>query len=192
MLVNVYDFDKTIYRHDSGVDFYFFSLKKHPFKVLKSTFKTVPSLILYLFKKRSTLDLKDTILYFINEVDLKKLVNDFWDTHEKYINNWYKKQKRKDDVIVSANTDFLLKEICKRLGIKNMIATTYDFKKKKHVGLHCKNKNKITMFYEKYPKYKMNKTYSDSKHDIPLLEEGKEAYVVKGEKLIKYYKGYFK
>lgn len=192
MLVNVYDFDKTIYRHDSGVDFYFFSLKKHPFKVLKSTFKTVPSLILYLFKKRNTLDLKDNILYFINEVDLKKLVNDFWDTHEKYINNWYKKQKRKDDVIVSANTDFLLKEICKRLGIKNMIATTYDFKKKKHVGLHCKNKNKITMFYEKYPKYKMNKTYSDSKHDIPLLEEGKEAYVVKGEKLIKYYKGYFK
>lgn len=192
MLVNVYDFDKTIYRHDSGVDFYFFSLKKHPFKVLKSTFKTVPSLILYLFKKRNTLDLKDNILYFINEVDLKKLVNDFWDTHEKYINNWYKKQKRKDDVIVSANTDFLLKEICKRLGIKNMIATTYDFKKKKHVGLHCKNKNKITMFYEKYPKYKMNKTYSDSKHDIPLLEEGKESYVVKGEKLIKYYKGYFK
>lgn len=191
MLVNVYDFDKTIYRHDSGVDFYFYALKKHPLLVLKATFKTVPIAVLYIFRKKSVLELKDSIIYFINEVDLKKLVNDFWDTHEKYINNWYKKQKRKDDVIVSANTDFLLKEICSRLGVK-MIATTYDFKKKKHVGLHCKNKNKITLFYEKYPKYKMNKTYSDSKHDIPLLEEGKEAYVVKGEKLIKYYKGYFK
>ncbi len=191
MLVNVYDFDKTIYKHDSGVDFYFFCLKKFPIKVLKTTFKTVPTAILYLFKKRNTLELKDKIIYFINEIDLDVTVKEFWDTHEKYITNWYKKQKRKDDIIVSANTDFLLKEICSRLGVK-MIATTYDFKKKKHVGLHCKNKNKITLFYEKYPKYKMNKTYSDSKHDIPLLEEGKEAYVVKGEKLIKYYKGYFK
>ena len=38
MLVNVYDFDKTIYKHDSGVDFYFFCLKKFPIKVLKTTF----------------------------------------------------------------------------------------------------------------------------------------------------------
>ena len=48
MLVNVYDFDKTIYKRDSGVDFILFSMKKYPFKVLKSILKTIPILIMFL------------------------------------------------------------------------------------------------------------------------------------------------
>lgn len=192
MLVNVYDFDKTIYRNDSGVDFVLYSLKKYPFHVLGSVFKTIPVLLLFMLKKRSLMDVKSVVISFVTKVDIDKLLKDFWDSHEKYINKWYLKQKNSDDVIISANYDFLLKEICKRLKIKNLIATHYDFKTKRLVGTHSKGKDKIKLFYEKYPDYKMNKTYSDAKVDIPLLEEGKVGYVVSGEKLEKYYKGYFK
>ena len=192
MIVNVYDFDKTVYKYDSGVDFVLYSFKKKPIKVMKSIVKSIPILILYLFKKRTLMEFKSVIISYVTEIkDLELLLKNFWDEKEKYINNWYKEIHEESDVFISANYDFLLEEICKRLKVKNLIATHYDFKTKKLVGIHSKGENKIKLFYEKYPNYKMNKTYSDSKVDIPLLEEGKEAYVVKGENLEKYYTGYF-
>lgn len=192
MLVNVYDFDKTIYRSDSGVDFILFSLKKYPLKVLKSIFKTIPILIMFLFKKKNFMDVKSSIVYYINEIDLDKLLKQFWDTHESYINDFYKEKHDKTDVIISANYEFLLIPICKRLGVQNLIATSYDFNEKKLIGTHSKGKEKIKLFYERYPNFKMNTTYSDAKVDIPLLEEGKNAFVVKKGNLIKYHKGYWR
>ena len=43
------------------------------------------------------------------------------------------------------------------------------------------------MFYEKYPKGIIDKMYTDSKHDLPLIEEAKEGYLVKGDIVKKYY-----
>lgn len=192
MLVNVYDFDKTIYKRDSGVDFILFSMKKYPFKVLKSILKTIPILIMFLLKKKTFMDVKSKIIYFVNEIDLNKLLKEFWDTHEVYINDFYKEKHEENDVIISANYEFLLIPICKRLNVKNLIATKYDFNEKRLIGTHSKGKEKIKLFYEIYPTYKMNVTYSDAKVDIPLLEEGQSSFVVKNGELKKYYKGYWR
>ena len=191
MLVNVYDFDKTIYKRDSGVDFILFSMKKYPFKVLKSILKTIPILIMFLLKKKTFMDVKSKIIYFVNEIDLNKLLKEFWDTHEVYINDFYKEKHEENDVIISANYEFLLIPICKRLNVKNLIATKYDFNEKRLIGTHSKGKEKIKL-YEIYPTYKMNVTYSDAKVDIPLLEEGQSSFVVKNGELKKYYKGYWR
>ena len=36
---------------------------------------------------------------------------------------WYMKQQKEDDIIISASPDFLLRPICKRLGIHSLNAS---------------------------------------------------------------------
>ena len=191
MKVNVYDFDKTIYINDSAVDFVKYTLKKRPFLIIGTLIKSIPTCILFLFKIRSLKQLKESLMSFILKINnLKEYVEVYWNEKEKYIKKWYLNQKESADIIVSANFDFIIAPIAKRLGVE-FIATKFNTKTAKVEGLQCRKENKIKMFYDKYPNYKMNKTYSDSKTDIPLLEEGIEGYVVKGETIEKYYKGYF-
>lgn len=193
MKVNVYDFDDTIYRGDSGVNFFKYMFKKKFFLVSLFILKSLPTCILYLFKRRDTKDIKDKLFGFIKYVpDIDLYVKSFWDREESKIKGWYLKQKKDNDVIITANYDFLIKEICSRLNIINLIATKYDFKSYKIIGLHSKGENKLILFKERYPDYIIDKTYSDSKKDIPLLRSGHPGYVVKGDELIIYKEGYFK
>lgn len=193
MKVNVYDFDDTIYRGDSGVEFYLYMLRKRFFIVFLSMLKALPVSILYLFKKRDTRDIKDQLFSFIKYVpNIDDYVKSFWDKKEVKIKKWYLDQKKDSDVIITANYDFLIKEICSRLDIKNLIATEYDFKNYKICGIHSRGVGKLKLFKERYPEYIIDKTYSDSKKDIPLLREGHPGYVVRGDELIIYKEGYFK
>lgn len=193
MKVNVYDFDDTIYKGDSGVDFYLYMLKKRFFLVCFSIIKAIPVSILFLLKKRETRDIKDKLFSFIKYVpNIELYVKSFWDKNEVRIKKWYLDQKKDNDVIITANYDFLIKEICMRLNIKNLIATEYDFKTYKIKGIHSRGEGKLQLFSEKYPDYKIDKTYSDSRKDIPLLRAGHPGYVVIDDKLIIYKEGYFK
>ena len=51
-------------------------------------------------------------------------VTEFWDNNSRKIKSFYLRQRRDDDVILSACIDVVLEEICKRLNIKNYIAST--------------------------------------------------------------------
>ncbi len=193
MKVNVYDFDDTIYKGDSGVEFYLYMLRKKFFRASLSILKSLPVCFLFIFKKRDTKDIKDKLFSFIKYVpNIDDYVKSFWDKNEHKIKKWYLEQKKDSDVIITANYDFLIKEICKRLKIKNLIATEYDFKTYKIKGIHSRGEGKIQLFKERYPNYKMDKTYSDSRKDIPLLRCGHPGYVVKDNDLIIYKEGYFK
>lgn len=189
MKVNIYDFDKTIYDGDSGYDFYKYMIRRRPFLVFPNILKSIPTGIKILFKKGTTRDIKDKLFYFLKDVkDLDKYVKDFWDENEHKIKKWYIEQKEENDVIITANYEFLIREICNRLNIKNLIATEYDFKENKIKGIHSRGENKITLFKSLYPNYEVGKTYSDSMIDKPLLEIGNPGYLVKGNELIEYKK----
>lgn len=193
MKVNVYDFDKTIYKNDSCVDFVKYTFVKHPFLLITTFFKVLPTGILFLFKLRNLEQLKNKIMSFVPRINnLEEYINSYWDKKEHLIKKWYLDQKEENDIILSANFDFIIGPICKRLGVHNYICTKFNTETGKIEGLQCRKENKIKMFKEIYPNYIMNKTYSDSKNDIPLLENGIEGYIVKGNIIKKYYKGYFK
>lgn len=59
--MNVYDFDDTIYRGDSSVDFYIFCLRKN-IKLLKYLPKQIKAVILYKLKKIDKNKMKE--IYF--------------------------------------------------------------------------------------------------------------------------------
>lgn len=112
------------------------------------------------------------------EIDIKM----FWDTHEKNIKGWYLKQKKDDDIIISASPEFLLNPICERLGIKNLTASKVDVHTGKYSGVNCHGEEKVRLFRELYGG-EIDEFYSDSRSDTPLAEISKKAFMVKGDKI---------
>lgn len=180
--MNVYDFDKTIYNGDSTAHFYLFSLKNHP-----SIIKFLPSLLkavmrFYALKKGSKTEMKQTMYRFLTKINPEIDINKFWDTHEKNIKKWYLKQQAEDDLIISASPEFLLKPICGRLKIKNLIASQVDVNTGHYTGINCNGEEKVRLFNKLYGG-EIDEFYSDSHGDDPLAGISKKAFMVKKDKI---------
>lgn len=183
--MNVYDFDKTIYKDDSTVDFYFYILKRNP-----SVFLSVPSLvwgaILWGTGRIDKTGFKERFYGFLRHIkDLDKEIEMFWDKNQNKIKSVYKERQKDDDVVISASPEFLLKPICERLGIKHLLASRVDKKSGKYDGVNCWGEEKVRRFYEQFGEGReIDEFYSDSLSDTPLAKIAKEAYVVIGERLV--------
>ncbi len=179
--MNVYDFDNTIYRGDSTADFYFFCLKRHKKNLLK-----VPSLIFgavkfYVFKKGTKTDFKQNMYKFLQTAVYPDDLVDFWNTHKSNIKEWYLKQQKDDDIIISASPCFLLEPICKELGIKHLIASNVNKNTGVYKGINCHGKEKVRLFEINFPNKNIDEFYSDSKSDTPLAEISTKAFIVHGD-----------
>ncbi len=181
--MNVYDFDKTIYKHDSTADFFIYSIFRHP-RILC----LIPSIIagfvrFYILKKGTKTEFKTKIMRFVKHIDFEKDINDFWDKKIKYIKDFYYKTQRDDDVIISASPRFILEPVCKMLKINNLICSEVDSETGCFLRENCHGKEKVKRFREIYKDAKIDEFYSDSFSDTPLAEISQKAYMVKGEKL---------
>lgn len=181
--MNVYDFDKTIYKKDSTAGFFLFSLKRHP-KILL----IIPSIIIatikfYLFKKGTKTQMKSQIMKFVRYIDYDRDIRDFWDTHRQGIKDFYLKQQKEDDVIISASPAFIVEPICRNLGIKHIMCSRVDEKTGEYSGENCHGKEKVRRYREVFSDTTIDKFYSDSYSDTPLAEISKEAFLVKGDKI---------
>ena len=185
--MNIYDFDNTIFKGDSSVEFLKYSLVRKPFLVIKSILKSFKEIFKYLFKKSNLGFIKSELFSFVKDIeDLDNYIELFVLKNLKKIKKFYIEGKKDDDVIISASFEFIIKPFCDKLGIKNAIATKYDVKKGKIIGKNCKGKEKIKRFREIYKDVLVNEAYSDSLSDIPMFEIAKKAYLVKDDKIEEY------
>lgn len=181
--MNVYDFDNTIYSGDSTADFYIFCLKRHK-KILLCMPKLLAAFVkYYVFKSGNKTQFKEKMYSFLRYCDTEKDVRDFWDKHLKNIKDFYKKQHKNDDVIISASPQFLLKPIEKVLKI-TVIASDVDSKTGKYNGVNCYYDEKVRRFYEVYPEGKIEEFYSDHYSDEPLAKISEKAFIVDGDKIL--------
>ena len=179
-IMNVYDFDGTIYHGDSTRDFVFYLIKNHP-KVIKYIPAFILAVIKYRLKIISKTKMKETLYRFLNSFkndEIKKVVCNFWDEHRKNIYVWYYKKKNSSDVIISASPRFLLEPICRELNV-NLICSEVNIKNGDYIGLNCFGEEKVSRIYKEYPDVKINEFYSDSKSDMPLAKLAKKSYLVK-------------
>lgn len=180
--MNVYDFDKTIYKDDCATDFYKFTFKKNP-TLIKKWPRLVSAYIKFRLKKISRTQLKEVLYeYVVGIDDLDYKVRDFWSKHEHKIGEWYLRQKREDDLIISASPEFLIAPISKQLGVA-YIASKLDPKTGKYDGLNCYGDEKVVRFYEEYPDGHVEQFYSDSLSDTPMARLADEAFLVVGTQL---------
>ncbi len=181
--MNVYDFDKTIYKFDSTADFYLFSLRRHPEILTLLPCLVKAYLRFYLFKKGTKTEFKEKMMRFVTKIDFERDLEDFWKTHKKKIKSYYIAKQREDDVIISASPRFLLTPICKELGIKYLLASEVSQDTGKFSGLNCHGEEKVRRFREVFGEAQIDEFYSDSYSDTPLAEIAVCAFMVKGDKI---------
>lgn len=188
--MNIYDFDNTIYNGDTNKDILLYSFKKHPLKVIKALNKTKKLERDY---KRGLITferVKEAMLSFLFEIDdLNGYIEKFVSSHMKNIKPWYLSRKTDYDIVISASYELWIIPFCKKLGIKYVLATKTD--KDGHIiGKNCKGEEKVKRLASTIPNAQIITSYSDSESDLPILNIAKTAYVVEGNKLIPYVKGY--
>ena len=206
--MNVYDFDGTIYSGDSTYDFYFYLIKKKPIVLLYLP-KFIYSYILYKFNIKIAKDenfnflsdddflvlnktyLKQNFFRFLNAIDNKeidKIIHNFWleKINQNKIFKYYIKQRKKDDVIISASPRFLLDPISKVFKC-NLICSEVDKYTGKYNSLSCWWKEKVIRYKKIYGEKHIDEFYSDSVTDLPLALISKKSFrVLKNGKVIKW------
>lgn len=180
--MNVFDFDKTIYKRDSTADFYFYTLVRHPIILIE-----LPITAFYFLRWKlggcSKTKFKEAMYRFLGHIDdPEALAEKFWEDRSGDIKNWYLKMKKPDDLIISASPEFLLRPICRKLGVR-LIASRVAPKTGHYTGLNCWGGEKVRRLKIEYPGFHINKFYSDSHSDEPLACLARKAFIVKGDKI---------
>ena len=179
--MNVYDFDNTLYDGESGVQMFFYYLKKRPWLVCYA-----PAMVAGLFQyKRHKVTIDQVpqkfgkiFKVFVDGIeDFAADAKDFWDKHEHRLLPFYKDLHQPDDLIISAGPEPSLNEICARLGVKRYIGTVVN----KEAGAFefiCFRENKVKAFQERYPGQQIDNFYTDSMNDKPLMDIAKHVFLV--------------
>lgn len=174
-MINVYDFDHTIYDGDASIDFWRFHIKKHPALTLliPYQFAFVVLMKLKVINRKKAKEAFFCFLKFIKDLEL----NQFWDHNQYKIKKWYIYQKEPNDLVISASPEFLLKEITSRLNIQ-LIATRMSSKTGKISGENCRGEEKVKRFKSQMKDSIINQFYSDSQSDLPMKRLAKKSYLV--------------
>lgn len=176
--MNVYDFDGTIYKKDSSIEFYLYVIKTKPsifIKCFPHQFILFLAYKLGLVKKEI---FKQAFFSFLKYIDGYDMVKKFVSKEMKNVKEWYLKQLQKNDIIISASPEFLIKEFAINLGIYNVIASRIDINTGTFYGLNCYGVEKVSRFKEKHQLDKIDEFYSDSTSDAPLAYYAKKAFRV--------------
>ena len=99
-MINLYDFDNTIYAGDSSTDFFFYCAMKYP-----SIYLNLPKMaiagIKYKLKICTKTEMKEVIFSFLKKVpNVDEEVKNFWDKHRSHIKDFYLKKKHNKDIII--------------------------------------------------------------------------------------------
>lgn len=176
--MNTFDFDKTIFYPDSSVTFVKWYMRRHTLVFLCWLPRALFFALLHALKIVDTKRLKENLFRFVRKVpNIDAELKAFWDEHESRISPWYLKQRRDDDLVISASPEFVVKPMTDRMGV-SLLATPMDKKTGKIMGLNCRGEEKVRRFYEAFPDGKIEAFYSDSFADTPMARIADKAYLI--------------
>lgn len=180
--VRVYDFDKTIFKHESYSRFYLYCLVRRPYIIFLLPCQLIVLALLFLriIPRGKGKELFSVYLRFTGNNE--RLAGKFWKKNAGGIKKWYLGQKRSDDVIISASPEFFLRPITDKLNV-SLIGTRMDSRTGKINGENCYGKEKPRRFREIYGETVIECFYSDSYSDLPMAKIAREAVMVKGDDL---------
>lgn len=176
--MNVYDFDGTIYAGDSTVDFFWYAMKRYPL-LLRYVPLQVWGFGMYALKRITKTQLKEYFFSFLKGINASELAEEFWDRNQHRLYPWYQEVRDQSCIVISASPEFLLRPICNRLDIENLIASEVDSKTGKFLGENCRGEEKVRRLNREFGEVSIGAFYSDSLSDTPLAILAKNAFLVK-------------
>lgn len=180
--MNVYDFDGTVYRGDSTVDFYLFCLRRQP-SVIRFLPVQIKGFVLYKTGKITKTAFKEQFFSFLTGiVSTERLLKQFSDKYRKKLEKWYLDRCCDDDVIISASPEFLLSGLLAGRNV-TVIASQVDIKNGKFIGENCYGDEKARRFKAIFGDIAADEFYSDSCSDAPMAKLAKRAFIVKNGRI---------
>ncbi len=186
-IINVYDFDKTIYDGDSTIDFYLFCICKNPILVFLLPI-TILYFIIYKLKIIDKLKFKEKFFSFLKYIkNIDNLVQLFWERNKKKIKPWFINDNSSNKIIISASPEFLLRYIINEINVIDIIGTKVNKHTGKFESKNCYGKEKVKRLNEKYSECLIEKFFSDSKSDKYLAQISKTSFLVKKDVVKRWY-----
>lgn len=182
MLIDVYDFDGTIYDGDSTADFVLFCLRRHPGMI--ASLPRVADAALCLAVKRINLTRFKSVLFgeMSRRFSLEAEADAFWQSEKTRakLGAWFFDTPRDIPIVIaSASPEFELCHATKILGVETLIGTRCNMKTGELYGKNCKGAEKIERIREMLGDFEVRAMYTDdAKADGPLLAIAKEKYIV--------------
>lgn len=182
-ILDVFDFDKTLYKKDSTIQFYLFCLKK---KIKLIKYLPIQFIYFVLYKiglcKKETF--KEKFFVFLNAIDnIDNLVNEFWNEQKKYVRVDLLGESKNKKIVISASPEFLLKNICNKIGIDDVIASKVNDRTGKFETRNCYGEEKVYRLNEYIENYTIDNFYTDSYSDKPLADISKKSFLIRNGKI---------
>ncbi|MBQ2947993.1 MAG: haloacid dehalogenase-like hydrolase [Clostridia bacterium] len=182
MLIDVYDFDGTIYDGDSTADFVLFSLRRHP-GVIAGLPRVAFAALRLLVRNIGLTQFKSVLFGEMSKrFSLEEEAELFWKdmNTRKKLGPWFFETPRDLPIVIaSASPEFELRHAAKILGVDTLIGTKCDMKTGALTGKNCKGAEKISRIREVIGEYEVRAMYTDdAKADGPLLAIAREQYIV--------------
>ncbi|MBC8061482.1 MAG: HAD-IB family hydrolase [Clostridiaceae bacterium] len=193
----IFDIDFTLTKKETLVEFYKFVIRKKP-SLLRHMPRSLYAGILYIFKVYDLRKAKEKFISFIDTVEEKELESIIKEFYEKvlskilYEDSMEMIRKLKKDgckiILISASSEFYLKEFYNIKEVDKIIGTRYEFAsngtKGRIIGLNCKGDEKVIRLkeYIKQEKlqidFKESFMFSDSLSDAPLFKLVGHPYLI--------------
>ncbi len=175
--MNVFDFDKTIYHVDSTFGFFRYAMRKRP-SLRRYLPKVAAGAFMYFLHIGDRDKAKGLFMSYFEGLEDLSLIEQYWDEHISGIYPWYLQMQQEDDLVISASAEQIVGPACRRLGIRNLIATRMDPATGKLLGKNCKGQQKVEEFRRVYGDARIDRFYSDSLSDTPLALLAGESYLI--------------
>lgn len=185
--IHVYDFDKTIYKGDSTIDFYFYCLKRKPYIILVVPYQ-LWGMLKYKLKLCSKTKMKEHFFSFLKLIrNIDSIIDSFAICNRKKLTEWFLNINGCNNVIITASPEFLVASLLESVSIHTLIASDTDKYTGKFSRENCYGVEKVHRLYEIFPKdVVIEKFYSDSLSDLPLAQLSKEAFLIKDDTINKW------
>ena len=190
MLIDVYDFDGTIYDGDSTVDFTRWCLCRHPSLLL--ALPRFAWTALRLAAGRVGLRELKSVLFseMARRFSLEEEARRFWDSPktQQRLGAWFQSTPRDVPIVIaSASPEFELRYAAELLGVQTLIGTRCDAATGLLTGPNCKGEEKLRRIGEAVGPYTIRAMYTDSvKSDGPLLRAAQEGYILRHGSVSRY------
>ena len=180
--MKVFDFDNTLYRGESAVDFALFMIRYKPRIIL-----WLPKIFWNLLKYKLCLIRQDNMEAQIDRFlqsclpdpdTVHRLVRQFWKQHLHKLNAGLIRKIGKDDAIITAGPSFLLDPIQKRLGTSNLLCSEVDLSGK-HVLYLNFGSRKVQRYRARFGSAALHVFYTDSYNDRALMDIAESVYLVR-------------
>ena len=182
MLIDVYDFDGTLYDGDSTADYVLFCLRRHPSLVLVLP-RVIAAAARLAIRRIGLTEFKSALFGAMSRrIDLEAEAERFWrdEGTRKKLGAWFNGTPRDLPIVIaSASPEFELCHAASILGVGMLIGTRCERGTGRLIGRNCKGEEKISRIREAVGEFTVRAMYTDdAKADAPLLAIAAERYLV--------------